>query len=253
MGWEIAEEVQEYAPKSLTWRELYFACVLANVANATTRLCVPGLTTDERLMRKLRITDKREIMRVIERLIEAKVIERTARGHVGQRAEFLFLPLGPARSMDGESTHPSEGGETTHPSDSEGWGNDHKRVGNPPQEGGETTHPFSRSQEDQPLPSPQRIIRDAQLGLTEEEERGFITWANQAIPGGVKGAPWWRKVRDNGDLPGNVERWRQSAPDATARASPRCANPDCVDGWIHDDDLDQLSRCPTCKPERRTP
>lgn len=255
MGWEIAEEVQDYAPKSLTWRELYAACVLANLANATTRVCVPGLTTDERLMRKLRIADKREVMRVIDRLIEAKVIERTARGHVGQRAEFRFLPLGPARSEGGESTHPSEGGGTAHPSGSKGWGNGHERVGDSPQEGGGSTHPFSRSQEDQTLSSTQRIVRDARLGLTEEEETRFTDWANQAIPGGAKGAAWWRKVRDNGDLPDLADRWRQANPASRSRDSPspepvpKCS--ECnADRLVEDEDGNRIP-CPTCHPNRK--
>lgn len=260
MGWKIAEEVQEYAPRSLSWRDMYIACVLANVANERTRMCRPGLLSDERLMQRLRMTDKREILRVIERLVDAKVIERVTRGQKWQQAEFRFLPLGPAGSAQGgESPHPEDfqGGESTHPGDGSGWGVSPLRVGDPPAQGGGNAHPSQGLNEDQSLPPSRRIIRTAGLGLTDEEETRFIVWTNQALPGGAKGAPWWRKVRDNGDLPDLVDRWRADAiaqmPNRPpARDSPTCTIPDCVDGWIHDDETDTITRCPTCKPGKAT-
>jgi hypothetical protein len=153
MGWRIAEEVQEYAPASLTWRELYVACVLANTASEHTRVCRPGLLTDEQLMRRLRLTDKREILRVIEKLIDSKVIERVTSGRKGVQAEFRFLPLAPAQG--GESTHPSgvQGGETAHPEPSSGWGFSPLRVGDSSAQGGDFTHPSQESQRDQSLSS----------------------------------------------------------------------------------------------------
>jgi hypothetical protein len=259
MGWKIAEEVQEHAPQSLSWRDMYIACVLANVANEHTRTCRPGLLSDGQLMQRLRMTDKREILRVIERLVEAKVIERVTRGQKWQQAEFRFLPLGPARpSQDGDPAHPEDfqGGESTHPEDGSGWGVSPLRVGNPPPQGGGNTHPSQGLNEDQsPLLASQRILRNAGLGLSNAEERRFINWANQAIPGGAKGAAWWRKVRDNGDLPDLADRWRQANPASRSRDSPspepvpKCS--ECNADRLVEDEDGTRSPCPTCHPNRK--
>lgn len=259
MGWRIAEEVQEHAPTSLTWRELYVACVLANDANEHTRVCRPGLLTDERLMRRLRMTDKREILRVIERLAEAKVIERVTRGQKGQQAEFRFLPLGPARPVQGgESAHPDDppariqGGGSPHPGDGSGWGVSPPRVGDSPTQGGENTHPSQDPNEDQKsslLPS-QRILRSAGIALSEEDEEGFINWIKNTYK--PRSGGWWRKVAAEGDLPGHVERWRASLTPATASGTskpPWCGQCEQSTRILeHPDSGLPLGRCPRCHP-----
>jgi Helix-turn-helix domain len=115
-----------------------------------------------------------------------------------------------------------------------------------------TVHPNPPKEEPpkDPLSSSQRIVRDAGLGLTEEEERTFIAWANQDLPGGVKGVPWWRKVRDNGDLPANVERWRTARVNAEPppRASPTRACTNCGTRFTPADPADH--ECPDCHAER---
>lgn len=265
MGWRIAEEVQEHAPTSLTWRELYVACVLANDANENTRVCRPGLLTDERLMRRLRMTDKREILRVIERLAEAKVIERVTRGQKGQQAEFRFLSLGPARpAQGGESAHPEagqsrpQGGESTHPEAGSGWVVSPLRVGDSPAQGGGNTHPSQGPNEDQEssLLPPQRILRAAGIALGEDDEKRFIEWTNRKDH---KGTPWWRTVAKNGDLPGLVEEWRASltatAPSNGTKASWRdtepCGTCDPTDRTRTTPD-GRLYPCPTCNHQRHT-
>lgn len=243
---------------SLTWRELYVACVLANDANESTRVCRPGLLTDERLMRRLRMTDKREILRVIERLAEAKVIERVTRGQKGQQAEFRFLPLGPARPVQGgESAHPDDppariqGGAIPHPGDGSGWGVSPLRVGDSPTQGGENTHPSQGPNEDQSLLPSQRIIRAAGLGLTEEDEEGFINWIKNTYK--PRSGGWWRKVAAEGDLPGHVEAWREATGQTPGK--PPSGLPTWC-GKCHErtrmledpDDGRNLGRCPRCHP-----
>lgn len=255
MGWRIAEEVQEFAPRSLSWRDMYFACVLANVTNEHTRICRPGLLTDEVLRQRLRMTDNREIFRVVDRLIEAKVIERITRGQKYQQAEFRFLPLGPAdSSQGGESTHPeeSQGGESTHADADSGWGVSPLRVGNPPPQGGENTHPSQGLNEDQSLPPSQQIVRDAELGLTEEEEEAFIAWENHPDQNGPHVLKWWQTVARNGDLPARVLKWRaaQDAEESLARASPLKRPCAACGAPFTPAPGDSHPCCPACRPER---
>lgn len=267
MGWRIAEEVQEHAPQSLTWREMYVACVLANAASESTRVCRPGLLTDERLMRRMRMTDKREILRVVEKLIDAKVIERVTRGQKGTQAEFRFLPL--ALAQGGGFTHPDDasgsvqGGETTHPDEGSGWGVSPLRVGDSPAQGGGNTHPSQGSNGDQSslLPS-QRVLRSAGLGLSDDEEKRFIDWTKNTYK--PRSSGWWRKVATEGDLPGLVAEWRASLTPASANhldgLPPWCG--ECGDGGTAArfniklrtlDGLGGSALCPRCHPAALDP
>lgn len=257
MGWRIAEEVQEHAPASLTWRELYVACVLANVASEDTRICRPGLQPDGELAARLRITDKRELLRVIERLIEAKVIERVTRGQKRQQAEFRFLPLGSTTPVQGgETTHPDESqdGGSTHPEDGSGWGFSPLRVGDSPRQGGGNPHPSQGLNEDQSLLPSQRILRSVGLTLGDEDEKSFIDWINR---NDHKGAPWWRKVAAAGDLPSLVAKWRAETATA-ATGAPNGLPPWCGKCGVNSGGAAQYNPrlrtvdgrpCSTCSPE----
>lgn len=264
MGWRIAEEVQEHAPASLTWRELYVACVLANAASEHTRVCRPGLLTDEALMRRLRMSHKREILRVVEKLIDAKVIERVTRGQKGVQAEFRFLPLGPARPVQGgDSAHPddvparTQGGESTHPGDGSGWVVSPLRVGDSPAQGGGITHPSQGPNEDQSLLPSQRIVRTAGLGLTDDDEKRFIDWINKTYKPGS--SAWWRKVAAEGDLPGHVDAWRKETGQSQRQHSDlpewcgQCgdSNPAAKTNtrFRTDTGLPGGTPCPTCHPD----
>lgn len=284
MGYELYREVMRWAPSDLDTGELAFLLVIADLANERKRTCAPG---QDELCRHMRM-EWSGVKAVLRRLAKHKIEVRQVVGkdklgrdvyaHHGARTTYViphFAPLPSSACQCPEHADAvAEGVTAATPSTAEGVATATPKTGNgvtsatPSRDEGVATAsrrgshsdphlPHVPQEEDPHLLPSQRIVRGAGLGLSEEEERSFIAWANEALPGGAKGAPWWRKVRDNGDLPDLVDRWRADAidhmpPRPAARASPatrRCAQ--CGETFTPTPG-NSYPCCPTCQPERPT-
>jgi len=109
---------------------------------------------------------------------------------------------------------------------------------------------FKEREEISSLSPTQKLIRNAELGLTEGEETSFIAYADTIGSTGRKGSAWWRKVETEGDLPGLVADWRatQTATSPAPRASPTRACTNCGTRFTPADTT--AHECTDCHAER---
>jgi hypothetical protein len=102
MGWKLAEEVQRYAPASLTWRELYVLVVLAHDARDGTRKILGGIEGRPDIIKRIRASP-RQRAEVIASLIAKGALTRIERGRRGTHAVFEI----PRFTQGAETTHPN--------------------------------------------------------------------------------------------------------------------------------------------------
>ncbi|MEV3846885.1 hypothetical protein AB0J30_08845 [Streptomyces microflavus] len=94
MGYELYREVKVWAPDSLTHREKLTALVLADDANDRSRLTYNSVV-DPEIMRQSLVKNKRDMLKILARLTDEKVIEHAGGGHNGRVAKYRFLYLAP--------------------------------------------------------------------------------------------------------------------------------------------------------------
>lgn len=146
MGYELYREVKVYAPASLTHREKLTAMVLADDANDQTRLTWSSVV-DPEIMRQALVKNGRDMLKIVARLQEEKVIEHGGGGHNGRVAKFRFLHLAPAvggPDSEGES-HPAtpqpKGVQNERPTPAVARSNRTPYVQAETSKGGENEHP----------------------------------------------------------------------------------------------------------------
>lgn len=110
MGYELYREVKVWAPPSLTHREKLTAMVLADDANDKTRLTYSSVV-DPEIMRQAMVKNQRDMLKIVARLQDEKVVEHAGGGHNGRIAKYRFLHLAPAVGplKPGENHPPTDG------------------------------------------------------------------------------------------------------------------------------------------------
>jgi hypothetical protein len=127
MGWKLYREVADYAPDSLTHRELYVATRLALTAfdGGDKQRSMPARTirlplrwkdqaakryTAEytELLRTLRLPSDRQLDDVFAALVKKNVLKHTAKGQKNGRPEYVFLPLCPDAGLQNAETPRTE-------------------------------------------------------------------------------------------------------------------------------------------------
>jgi hypothetical protein len=280
VGFELYREVIRYAPDDLDTGELALLLVLADNANEKKRTCAPGQEEICRWMRMEWSGVKAVLRRLAKHKIEVRIVvgkdklDRDVYAHHGARTTYIIPHFGPvpvdcrcpehsdAALEGGATATPSagEGGTSATPADSNGVATAtpsvSEGVATASRRGSHSDPHLPRfpQEEDPPLPKPQRIVRDAQLGLTEEEEEMFIAWANHPDQKGPHTSRWWETVSQNGDLPIQAARWRTAHAATHARDSPPESVPKCdacnPDRLVEDEDGNRVP-CPTCHPKRK--
>lgn len=276
MGYELYREVKVWAPPSLTHREKLTAMVLADDANDKTRLTWNSVV-DVEIMRHAMVKNKRDMLKVLARLQDEKVIEHAGGGHNGKVAKFRFLHLdpagcpgrpgcgcplalgvqneqptdpkgvqnGPATDHVGGSNRPpyrEASDQKEHPTDAEGcsfW---------PGRVSGSNTPTPSPSSTTSPLSLAERVVRDAGV-VADHERETFINWLKDKHQ--IRGPGWWKTVTQD-DLNEHAADWRAQHTTTAAPALP----PWC--GHCGDDNpaartnarfrLIEGHACPDCHP-----
>jgi hypothetical protein len=98
VGIKLFNEVADYAPASLTWRERYVLALLAENANDGTREGWHGYEGDsERSVRfRARVRCSRsQFYETIKSLVAKGAIKVTVRGQKGQQAHYVIMPMAP--------------------------------------------------------------------------------------------------------------------------------------------------------------
>lgn len=248
MGYEIYREVKRYAPGDLDTGELALLLVLADEANEITRECFPGMDELSGYMRMGSDGIGKICQRLAARGLEVRVVVdkdkagRPVYARRGQRTTYRIPHFAPVRAGErsGEPRsdqtpnartsvrpnaplNPDHGTtEDDHRPDA-GTANQEVRPDAGTPLAGPRYGPLPQFPQEELLSSSQRIVRNAGLGLTADEEKELIAWVNAAM--GHKGPGWWRTVTEHGDLPSHVAAWRAAttAVEASAIASRGCA------------------------------
>lgn len=140
MGYELYREVKIWAPATLTHREKLTALVIADDALDETRLTWSSVV-DPEIMRQAMVKNQRDMLKVVARLQDEKIIEHAGGGHNGAVAKYRFLHLAPPTMKGVEKEHPTGGvggpkrtpygpgaDQKEHPTDAEGCSNPPGRV-----------------------------------------------------------------------------------------------------------------------------
>jgi hypothetical protein len=113
--------------------------VLADDANDVTRLTWKSVV-DPELMQQAMVKNQRDMLKIVARLQEEKVLEHAGGGHNGKIAKYKFLHLASVSSMGVQNEHPTGKGvesehptgdgpdQNEHPSDAEGCSFSTRRV-----------------------------------------------------------------------------------------------------------------------------
>lgn len=237
MGYLIYREVKRYAPGDLDTGELALLLILADEADETTRECFPGMDELCAYMRMGADGVGRILQRLAKHGLEVRVvidkdkIGRPVYAKRGTRTTYKlprFAVAEPTAAMAGPqsgqgpfSPDHSPAKEQVRPDHSPAKNGVRPDAG--PSMAGPQSGPLPQFPQEELLSSSQRIVRNAGLGLTADEEKELIAWVNAAM--GHKGPGWWRTVTEHGDLPSHVAAWRAAttAVEASAIASRGCA------------------------------
>lgn len=274
MGYPLFREVKQHAPADLDTGELALLLILADEANDETRECFPGM---DELCAHMRMTAD-GIGRILQRLAKHGIDVRVPVGKdktgrllyavKGVRTTYRLPRFAPPMAGP-QSAHKPDARTTVRPKDPQCPDASPAMNAQCPDQGPPISHlwpdaspsmagpqsgpsPQSPQEEDPHLLPSQRILRNAGLGLTEDEEKKIIDWANKDKH---KGPAWWRKLAANGDLPDLIARWRSESaqgPGIFGNAPPPwCGH--CNDGadaarFNTRFRLIDGQPCPTCHP-----
>lgn len=278
MGYELYREVKRYAPADLDTGELALLLILADDADEDSRECSPGIDELCAWMRMSSDGISKILQRLAKKGIEVRIIVdkdkigRPVYARKGLCTTYLIPSFAPAGMVVPASDQTANGRTTVRPKPAQRPDGSTTKAGvrsyqRPPkvvpQYDPSSSFP---EEEDPPLPPALKAVRDARLGLDEEEEDLFIAWANHPDQNGPHVAGWWAKLAKNGDLAVQAARWRNSlAAAAAARDSPaepvldpwcrECgdANPICETSarWRTLDGTVTGEICPVCHPDRK--
>jgi hypothetical protein len=100
MGWQLVREAEDYAPASLTWRELCALHTLANAAMDDTRLCPRSLEDRPDVMRRLRLK-RSALYEVLSALCDKGALVQVERGRNGVQAVYAIAPFATVAHLKG--------------------------------------------------------------------------------------------------------------------------------------------------------
>lgn len=263
MGYHLFREVKRHAPADLDAGELALLLILADEANDDTRECFPGADELCAHMRMSWDGISRILKRLAERGLDVRVpVGKDSRGRVvyaykGTRTTYKiprFKGQTVGGALDSERSDSSATNSVQSSDARPTIGAQRSDAGPSKVRPQSDPSPQFPHEEDPHLLPPQRILRSAGITLGDEDERRFIDWIKTTRK--PRSSAWWRKVADEGDLPGHVADWReqcaQSAPGPLTGLPPWCGQ--CGDGFgaaRTNPRFRTLSGqpCPTCHPD----
>jgi hypothetical protein len=105
MGQELVCEALDYAPDSLSWRELCALVVLADAAADSSRECPPGIEEQPEVIRRLRLSRTQRYV-VISALVDKGALLRIERGRNGVRAAYSIAIHAPVKGPGNRDASP---------------------------------------------------------------------------------------------------------------------------------------------------